>query len=88
MKRLAGVFFHVGSFDFHPEGSGSLIGFDIHIEVALVTNRFVVLRGLEVLGHVWIEIVLAREPTPRSDRTVQRQSDPNRGLNSRAVDHR
>ena len=55
---------------------------------ALERDRLVVLRGLEVLRHVRVEVVLPREPAPLGDLAVQRQPDPDRRLDGLAVDDR
>ena len=55
---------------------------------AVEGDRLVVLRGLEVLRHVRVEVVLPREPAPLGDLAVQRQADPDRRLDGLAVDHR
>ena len=59
---------------------------DVH--VAVEADRLVVLRGLEVLRHVRVEVVLPREPAPLRDLAVQRQPDPDRRLDGLAVDDR
>src|SRR5690606_19202867 len=51
-------------------------------------DRLVVLRDLEVLRHVRIEVVLPCEPAPLRDLAVQRQPDANRRLHGRPVEHR
>ena len=61
---------------------------DLDVEVALDAQRLVVLRDLEVLRHVRVEVVLAREAAPRRDRAVQRQADLDRRLDRRLVDDR
>ena len=56
--ELPGVLFHVGALDEHLE---HLAVRDLNIELALKGNWLVILRGLEVLGQIRIEIVLSRE---------------------------
>ena len=48
----------------------------LDVEIPVGAQRFVVLRNLEVLRHVGVEVILAREPAPRRDRAVQRETDP------------
>jgi len=49
-------------------------------------DRLVVLGGLEVLRLVRVEVVLPREAAPLGDLAVQRESDPDRGLDADLVD--
>ena len=84
VQRLAGVLLHVGALDLDAEG----LAVDLDVGPALEGDRLVVLRGLEVLRHVRVEVVLPREPAPLRDLAVQRQPDPDRRLHRLAVDHR
>jgi hypothetical protein len=82
--ELAGVLFHVHAFDVDPV-AGAV---DLDVEKAVETDRLVVLRGLEVLRHVGVEVVLAGEPAPLRDRTVERQADADHRLDRLTVQHR
>jgi hypothetical protein len=53
---------------------------ELDVEPAVEGDRLVVLRRLEVLRHVRVEVVLPREPAPLGDRAVEREADPDRGL--------
>ena len=80
---LAGVFLHVDTFD------RDRIGLPVHHDgdLAVETQRFVVLRDLVVLRHVRVEVVLPREPAPLGDPTAQAQADPDGRLDGRPVHH-
>ena len=84
VEGLAGVLLHVGALDLDSERLSIYV--DVH--VALEADRLVVLRRLEVLGHVRVEVVLPREPAPLRNFAVQRQPDPDRRLDRLAVDDR
>ncbi len=76
VQRLAGVLLHVRALDLDAER----LAVDVDVGPAVERDRLVVLRGLEVLRHVGVEVVLPGEPAPLGDRAVQRQPDPDRGL--------
>ncbi len=86
VRRLAGVLLHVGALDLDPERQDALVGLDVDVEPAVEADRLVVLRRLEVLRHVRVEVVLPREAAPLGDLAVQRQPDPHRRLHRRAVE--
>ena len=52
----------------------------VDVEVAVEGDRLVVLRGLEVLRHVRVEVVLPGEPAPLGDLAVEREADADRRL--------
>jgi hypothetical protein len=68
MQRLSGVFFEMraGDADADP----------VDVEVAVDRDRFVVLGDLVVLGHVGIEVVLAREDRTGRHVQMERLRDP------------
>ncbi len=82
---LTSVLFHVGTLDVHAEDGAVL---ELHVEVTVIGDRLVVLRSLEVLGHVWVEVVLASKAARLSDLAVERQADLDRVLNGGAVHYR
>jgi hypothetical protein len=89
MGGLAGVLLHVRALDLDPEGLAvaPIVGqSDVH--EALEADRLVVLGGLEVLRHVRVEVVLPREAAPLRDLAVEREPDPDRGLDGLAVHRR
>ena len=81
--QFAGVLLHVSTFDLDHE----TLPVDLQIDPAVEGDRFVVLGGLEVLGHVRVEVVLPREPAPRRDPAPERQADADRGFDGFRVDH-
>src|SRR5262249_23242599 len=83
-QGLAGVLFQVHALDADRE----LLAVHFDLELAVGTQRLVVLRDLEILRHVGVEVVLPREPAPGGDRAVQRQADLDRVLDRGLVDHR
>ena len=82
--QFAGVLLHVSAFDLDHEGLPVNLQFDSTIK----SYWFVVLGGLEILGHVRVEVVLPREPAPRRDPAAECQADADRGFDSFRVDHR
>jgi len=86
MGQLAGVLLHVDALDLDPEVARAVVGLDRDIEPAVEAQRLVVLADLVVLGHVRIEVVLAREPAPLRDAAVERQAHADRRLHGCAVD--
>src|SRR5699024_6833710 len=82
---LTGVLLHVGPFDLDPN---NLTVIEFHVEVTVERDRLVVLRRLEILRHIRVEVVLAREPAPLGDLTVECQTDTDRRLHPLAIDHR
>ena len=84
MGGLAGVLLHVRALDLDAEGLA------VHVDVheALEADRLVVLGGLEVLRHVRVEVVLPGEAAPLGDLAVEREPDPDRGLDRLAVHRR
>jgi hypothetical protein len=61
VQRLAGVLLEVHPLDADPVR----LALDLDVDEALDAQRLVVLRGLEVLRHVGVEVVLPRHPAPR-----------------------
>ena len=88
VQRLAGVLLHVGALDLDAEGLRSVVTGDLDVGPAVEGDRLVVLRGLEVLRHVRVEVVLPGEAAPLRDLAVEREADPDRGLDGLAVDDR
>src|SRR5450631_149883 len=84
VQRLSGVFFEMNALD----ADAHHLAVHLDVEIALDTQRFVVLRDLVVLRHVGIEVVLAGEAAPRRDAAVQRQPDANGRLDRNRVGHR
>ena len=85
VQRLAGVLLHVRALDLDRGRSRRR---PRRLGPAVERDRLVVLRGLEVLRHVRVEVVLPREPAPLGDLAVERQPDPDRRLDGLAVDDR
>jgi hypothetical protein len=83
VQRLAGVLLEVCPLDLHPVR----LAVDLDVGPSAVRDRLVVLGGLEVLRHVRVEVVLAREAAQLGDRAVQSEADPDRGLDGGLVDH-
>ena len=77
---LAGVLFDVGSLDTDDRAVGEG-------ELAIGVGRLVVLRGLKVLGHVGIEVVLPRHDR-RADLTTERPAEAHGELDRLFVHHR
>ncbi len=48
------------------------ICFDLNIDITINADWFVILGNLEVLRHIWIEVVLASKAAKWRDRTVKR----------------
>ena len=65
----------MSALDLDAERAHALVGLDVVVEVAVEGDGLVVLRGLEVLRHVRVEVVLPREPAPLRDRAVEREPD-------------
>src|SRR5699024_7333076 len=74
---LAGVLLHVGALDLHPD---DLAVVQLDVDPPVEGDGLVVLRGLEVLGEVRVEVLLAREAAGLGDRAVQREADADRVL--------
>src|SRR5665213_1129810 len=81
VQRLSGVFLEMYALDFDPHN----FALNLDVEISLDAQRLVVLRDLEVLRHVGIEVVLASEPAPRRDRAVQGEADSDRRLNRHCI---
>jgi hypothetical protein len=64
MGELAGILFHVRALDRDLEGATIL---KLDLDATVEGDRLVELADLVVLREVGIEVVLAREPTGRSD---------------------
>ena len=87
VQRLAGVLLHVRALDVDAHGLRPVGTLDDDVGPALEGDRLVVLRRLEVLRHVRVEVVLPGEPAPLRDLAVERQPDPDRRLHRDRVDH-
>ena len=85
VRVLTRVLLHVRALDVDAE-HGAVLQFDVH--VAIVSDRLIRLGGLEGLGQVRVEVVLAREATVLRDLAVQRQADLDGVLDGLAVDDR
>ena len=83
MGQLARVLLHVGSLDVDPEG----LTVDLHLDPAVEGDRLVILRGLEILGHIRVEVVLPGEPAPWCDPAAECQADADGRLHRFGVDH-
>ena len=83
--ELAGVLLHMRALDLHPEG-GPVV--QRHVEVAVERDRLVVLGDLVVLRLIGVEVVLPGEPAPGGDLAVERQADPDGGLDGGGVQRR
>ena len=81
---LAGVFLHVGALDGDGD-DGAVLEFDL--DLAFGRDGLIGLAGLEVLGHVRVEVVLAGEPAGLGDLAAERQTDLDRVLHTLLVDH-
>ena len=84
VEGLSGVLLHVRALDLDAER----LSVELDLGPAVVGDRLVVLRGLEVLRHVRVEVVLAREPAPGGDLAVERQADADGRLDGGGVDDR
>ena len=84
VQVLAGVLLQVHPLDLHAVG----LAVDLDVQVPGGAQRLVVLRGLEALGDVRVEVVLPGEPAPRRDPAAQGQPDPDRRLDRGRVGHR
>src|SRR5690606_1847077 len=82
---LARVLLHMGAFDLDAHDLPVL---ELDVDPAVEGDGLVVLRGLEVLGEVRVEVLLAREAAGLGDGAVQRQADLDRVLDSLPVHHR
>ena len=82
---LTGVLFHVRALDVHAHDL-AVVKFDV--DVAVVGDRFVVLRGLEVLREVRVEVLLTREPAVLGNRAVQCETDLDRVFHRFLIDDR
>ena len=85
VRVLARVLLHVRALDLHAEHGAVL---ELNIDVAVVCDRLVGLRGLEGLSQVRVEVVLTREPAVLCDLAVQGQADLDRVLDGLVVDDR
>lgn len=72
MGQLSGVLFHVGTLDLDAEDRAVL---ELDVQVAVVGNGLVILRGLEVLGRVRVEVVLPGKTAGLGDLAVQGEAD-------------
>ena len=88
VRELAGVLFQVHPLDPHTHDHRTFIRGHRDIQVAVDAQGLVVLADLVVLGHVGVEVVLARHATPLGDGAVEREADPDRGLDRHGVHHR
>ena len=70
VQRLTSVFFHVDAFDFNSELAWAPLSIDGDIEISINADWFVILGSLEILWHIWIEVILPSETTVGSDRTI------------------
>ena len=80
VQRLAGVLFEVRTRDADA--------LSVHLELTVDRDRQVVLRGLVVLRHVGIEVVLPREHRAFGHVEVERLGDTQRVLDRLLVQHR
>src|SRR5690606_30523218 len=83
VRVLARVLLHVRALDLDAEHRTVL---ELDVDPPVVGDRLVVLRGLEVLRDVRVEVVLPGEPAALRDGAVQRQADADRVLHGLAVD--
>ena len=84
MQGLSGVLLHVGTLDLDTED----LAVDLDVEAAVVADRLVVLRGLVILRHVRVEVVLPGHAAPLGDLAVEGQTDADGRLDGVAVDGR
>jgi hypothetical protein len=75
----------MGPFDLHSEDRAVL---ELDVEEAAGVDGLVVLGGLEVLGHVRVEVVLPGEAGPWRDLAVEGEPDPDGRLDGLLVDDR
>ena len=73
--------------DLDADNLRPVVSGDGDIEVSVKAQRFVVLTDLVVLGHVRVEVVLARHTTPLCDRAVQRKANADNGFDRGAIRH-
>ena len=84
MDQFAGVFLHMDTGD--TDAFGLAVDFDI--EVAVLADRQVVLRSLEVFRQVRIIVVFAVEFAVRGNRAVQGDAGSDREFQHFFVQHR
>src|SRR5439155_11653834 len=85
VDELADVLLEVQPLD--TNGARRAVG-QIDLEAALARQRLLVLADLEVLGHVRVVVVLAREATCLVDAAVERQRGAPAVFDRAPVDHR
>ena len=56
MSQLSGILFHVSALDVDAVRTSRR---NLNVNATFERNRLIELRSLEVLGQVWVEIVLA-----------------------------
>ena len=63
------------AFNLNAELLSAFFGFDFNINIAIETDWLVILRNLEVLWHIWIEVILASKAAIRRDLAVKGESN-------------
>ena len=74
MGELTGVFLHMCALNLDGK-DGSV--FEFHIQLAILSDRTVMLRGLEVLRGVRVEVVFTRKIRDRCDIASQGKTQLN-----------
>ena len=85
MDGATGVLFQMDATDAHALGRAIL---QVDLQVAVLTQRQLVLADLVAFGQVGIGVVLARKDRRLVDRAVERQPGADRRLHRRLVDDR
>ena len=71
----------MNALDLNAEDLWTFFSIDSDIKITIDADWLVILRGLEVLWHIWIEVVLTGEAAKGRNRAVQRKADTDRRLN-------
>ena len=59
------------AFDFNAELLWTFFCIDFNIDITIETDGFVILRNLEVLRHIWVEVILASKTAIGSNLAVE-----------------
>jgi hypothetical protein len=58
-----------------PELLWTFFSFDFNIDIAIETDWLVILRDLEVLWHIWVEVVLTSKAAIRRNAAIKGETD-------------
>jgi len=65
----------VYAFNLNTELLWTFFGLDFNINVSIKTDGLVILRNLEVLRHIWIEVILTSKAAIRRNLAVKGKSN-------------